>query len=199
MQSSTPKIRDRRSNSQTVDPAPRRREDWYSVAVSDDAPTILPHSSLLLAELAKHLARKDRSTAELRSRLARAGHTPEAIDDALAAARERGWIDDSRFAREAVLSAAGRGRGRTRIVAQLVSRGLSRGEAEAAWDRAVATGEIDPEAALTRALARFQPRGGGASDRRRLYNSLLRAGFETDRILEVLGGHDSARDEDETE
>jgi regulatory protein len=71
------------------------------------------------------LARRDHCTAELAARLERRGFAVGLIEPALEALRERGYLNDERYAREFVRMHAGRGQGPLRIRYELAGLGLS--------------------------------------------------------------------------
>jgi len=71
------------------------------------------------------LARRDYSERELRNRLARAGVESAAAEEALGALRERGLLDDSRFATQRAEALAERGRGDAAIRFELERQGVS--------------------------------------------------------------------------
>ena len=73
---------------------------------------------------ARALARRDYSEQELRDRLARAGIEPAEAHETLAALRERGLLDDSRFAGARAQALAERGRGDLAIRFDLEGRGV---------------------------------------------------------------------------
>jgi SOS response regulatory protein OraA/RecX len=104
--------------------------------------------------------------------------------------REKGLLDDAAVAREFIATRSGRlGHGRLRLLADLVRRGVSPEVAEAAWAEAVRGGDVDPAEAVRRAARRAVSRRGGRLDRRsypRVYNSLLRQGFDPDAVRAAL-------------
>ena len=71
------------------------------------------------------LARRDYSERELRDRLARAGIESVEAEAALAALREAGLLDDSRFAAQRAAGLAERGRGDAAIRFELERQGVS--------------------------------------------------------------------------
>jgi regulatory protein len=81
-----------------------------------------PPRALDLAKRA--LARRDFSERGLRERLARAGIGAEELDEALAALRRAGLVDDSRFAHQRAEALAGRGKGDTAVRFDLERQGL---------------------------------------------------------------------------
>lgn len=123
------------------------------------------------------LGQRPHSEHELTAKLARRGCPPEAIADALARARQLGYLDDAAFA-NALVRRRGRSRGPHLITAELASRGV---------DRDVVREAI---AALTRedqvASARRQARSLSAVNIRKAAGRLQRLGFSTDVIREAL-------------
>ena len=78
----------------------------------------------VLAMATAWLARRDHCGAELAARLERRGFRAALIEQALAALRERGYLDDERYAREFVRVHVARGQGPLRIRYELVGLGL---------------------------------------------------------------------------
>ena len=130
---------------------------------------------------------------ELRKRLSSRGHPEDEIDEALERLRVEGYLDDAGLARHYIaVRAERRGHGRNRLVRELRGRGVSEGVAVTAWEQVVADGEIDPAALLSREVERRVGREGGRLEQaayRRVYNTLLRAGFEASEIVSELRGH----------
>ena len=134
------------------------------------------------------LARRELSEAQVRQRLARKGHEPDAIDDAVARLLEERAIDDARVA-EAIArtETAVRKRGKLRVRMQIERAGIAKATAKRAVDE-VFDG-IDDDALLEAALAkRLRGRDTIADDRefQRLYRYLVGQGFESDRVLKAL-------------
>lgn len=74
---------------------------------------------------ARALARRDYSERELRDRLARAGVETDETERALGTLRERGLLDDARFAAQRAEMLAERGRGDAAIRFELERQGVS--------------------------------------------------------------------------
>lgn len=142
------------------------------------------------------LARRPRTVAELRGELSRRGIGRAEVDRVVEALSERGLLDDAVLAREFIATRSARlGHGRLRLLADLVRRGVAREVAEAAWAAAVRSGEVDPLDAARRAAGRAVLRAGGRLDRRsyaRVYNALLRRGFDAETVEAALAGHRAA-------
>jgi regulatory protein len=143
--------------------------------------------SLAHLDALKMLARRDLSEAQVRQRLARKGHSPHLIDEAVSRLRNEGAIDDERVAEALARAEAERkGRGRLRIVQALARSGIGRNLAERAAARALA--HLDPAEHAAAALEK-RLRGRAIEDEsefRRLYRYLIGQGFEADRALAAL-------------
>lgn len=123
---------------------------------------------------AKALARRDRSEADLLRILQRKGVSADAAADAIAALRDRGVVDDERFAASATRVFANRGYGDKAIVFRLQREGVDR-------DLALeAVSQLEPEG--DRAV-RFAARRGH-SDRTARW--LAARGFGRDAIDHAL-------------
>ena len=137
------------------------------------------------------LARRELSEAQVRQRLARRQHDPEAIEDAVARLKADKSIDDARVAGAIARTEAGvRRRGRLRVRRRIEAAGIAPAIAERAVHEAFA--ELDPDVLIHAAL---QKRLRGASriedDRQfaRLYRYLIGQGFEPDRVAAMLRKH----------
>jgi regulatory protein len=156
----------------------------------DDQDPGAPRDDSVDGEALQLLARRPLTAAELRARLESRGHPPSAVERAVARLERAGHLDDCRLAAHFIVARAERlGHGPRRLVEDLKRRGLTEEEAEAAWRAAVERGDVDPDRLLRREIRR---RVGGSAARldrrhfRRVYNALLRAGFEASRIEEQL-------------
>ena len=134
------------------------------------------------------LARRELSELQVRQRLARKGHDPDAIDDAVARLLEEHAIDDTRVA-EAIArtETAVRKRGKVRVRLQIERVGISKATASRAIDDVFDA--IDDDALLEASLSkRLRGREAIADDRefQRLYRYLIAQGFESDRVLNAL-------------
>jgi len=129
------------------------------------------------------LGPRDLSSAEIDRRLERSGFEEPAREQALAWLRERGYVDDERFARRRAAVLAERGLGDAGIRADLQRRGIGR----TAIDTALA--ELEPEVARAVLVAdRF---GGG----RRAWRALARKGFAEAAIESAVAGAVAQRPE----
>jgi len=139
------------------------------------------------------LAVRPRTAHELRAGLRRRGHAAEAIEAALERLRAAGQLDDEALALHYVLTRGPRlGHGRARLLADLERRGVEPATARRAFERAVELGYVDPAAQLERAVerrVRSYPAGLDGRAYARVYNALLRAGFEAGPIVAALAAH----------
>jgi len=136
----------------------------------------------------KMLARRELSEQQVRQRLARKGHEPEAIDEAVTRLREERAIDDARVA-EAIArtETAVKRRGKLRVRMQIERAGIGRETAKRAVDEVFDA--IDDDALIEASLKkRLRGRDTIADDRefQRLYRYLVGQGFESDRVLKAL-------------
>ena len=141
------------------------------------------------------LARRELSEWQVRQRLARKGHEPGAIDDAVARLLAERAIDDARVAEaiartETTLHKRGKARVRMTIERAGIATATAKRTADEVFDG------IDDEALLEAALAkRLRGRDTFADDRefQRLYRYLVGQGFEADQALRALNLRKRAR------
>jgi regulatory protein len=136
----------------------------------------------------KMLARRELSEAQVRQRLARKGHEPGAVDEAVARLLDERAIDDTRVA-EAIArtETTVHRRGKERVRLQIERAGIAKSIARRTVDEVFA--EIDPEAHLQAAMKkRLRGRATIADDREflRLFRYLLGQGFDTDQVMKAL-------------
>jgi regulatory protein len=134
------------------------------------------------------LGRRELSEAQIRQRLARREHDPEAIDEAVARLIEERAIDDNRVAEAIARMETGiRKRGKLRVRRKIESVGISPAIARRALDEVL--GNLDDDDLLESALAKRLRRGAAIGDERefnRLYRYLVGQGFEPQRVLALL-------------
>ena len=138
------------------------------------------------------LSVRDLSEAELRERLGSRGFAAAELDVVVPELRRAGYIDDRRVALSVIRSGVGAGRGSARIDRQLLERGVGRADVDQAWDEARADHDVDDTRLLEQGLARRLTRETIPLDRRafrRVYNALLRAGFDADEVASALAPH----------
>jgi len=136
----------------------------------------------------KMLARRELSESQIRQRLARKGHEPDAIDEAVARLRAERAIDDARVAAAiARTETSTKRRGKLRVRMQIERAGIARETANVAVDEVFDA--IDDDALIEASLTkRLLGRETIADDRefQRLYRYLIAQGFEGDRIVRAL-------------
>ena len=145
------------------------------------------------------LARRELSATQVRQRLARKGFAPDHVEDAVERLRGAGALDDERTARLlARRSAHVRMHGRQRALRELQQHGIAPDLARRAVDAEYR--ELDEQDMLEQALARrlHGPLDSRAAQRR-LYQQLVRQGFDAAAVLAALrrrGAHGSAEGAD---
>jgi len=136
------------------------------------------------------VSRRPLTRAEVRKKLVADGFETSDAEAAVERLTASGVLDDAKLASHYLLTRTERlGHGRERLVGDLVRRGVEAGVAERVWNEIVGAGDLDPKALLAREAARRAAAEGGALDRRgyaRVYNALLRAGFEPGDVEAAL-------------
>lgn len=178
-------------------------------AAPDFAGLALGHADLMpkapptaLERATRLLTAKSRSTAELRRRLAQAGHEPAEIEVAIEKLTRAGFLNDAQFARQFARSRLASGKRSTRRVRdELRTKGLGAElVAEAVGDVTQDEGISDAAAAESLAHKKAQSLRGLDRQvaRRRLYGMLARRGFAPDvigrAVSKALGGAGAADD-----
>lgn len=134
--------------------------------------------------------RRAHSIHEMREYLDRRAEDKDLISPVISQLRERGYLDDARYALEfARQHANSRRQGRFRIARELRARGVPDRHIEAALDAVFA--ETDEAASVRARLKRHLSHIRGALGQQKiasLYRSLLRAGFSSDIIRAELRG-----------
>jgi regulatory protein len=142
-----------------------------------------PPPSAYARALAK-LARRDHAEGELRRALGRAGHPPGEVEAAVSRLKDRGIVDDARFAEAFSRSRLRhRGLGSNRIRAELRHRGLPSATAEQGLRAARA--EVSEGQALDELARRYWKLKETEEPRRRvrkLWAHLLRRGYPADLV-----------------
>jgi len=154
-----------------------------------------------MADALKALARRPLTAAELRDRLAKREWGADEIDETLERLGADGYVDDAKLALDfIVLRSARLAVGPLKLIADLRKRGVSESVARTAWRQAMESGDLDSLAALRHRMRRQLSATDRPLDSRgyaRVYNALLRAGFEGEHIrreLEPYRGSDASRD-----
>lgn len=141
------------------------------------------------------LAFRSRASGELKRGLAQKGERGPEVDAALARLLNAGVLNDETFARQFARGRLGSGAvGRSRVVRELVGRGLARASAEGAVREVVDDEGVNEAEAVEKAARKKLRSLGGlepAVRRRRLYGFLARRGFAHDEIARVLRSLDT--------
>ena len=136
----------------------------------------------------KMLSRRELSEAQVRQRLARREHAPDAIDHAVRRLRDERAIDDLRTAGAiARTETSVRRRGRIRVRLQLERSGIDKAIAKTVLDEVF--GALDDDALLDASLhKRLRGREQIRDERefQRLFRYLIGQGFESDRVFARL-------------
>jgi len=151
------------------------------------------------------LAMRPRSVYEVLARLRERGHNPSAAAEAVGRLEAAGVLDDATFARHFARVRAPRGHGPSRLLHDLLAKGVDRRLAERAIEEVMdADGMNGTSQARALALKRAQQLKGLAlpQQRRRLLAYLARRGFRgrdvQDMVAEMLkaGNTDESRSND---
>jgi regulatory protein len=129
---------------------------------------------------------RNRSTQEVRDRLARRGYAAGEIEAVIRRLTASGYLDDAGYARAWVRSHAHRF-GPARIARELHARGIEEAEVAAVLGELAAERDVRRAAAEAATRKLHALRGmAPAVIRRRLAAHLLRQGFTTDVVLDLL-------------
>jgi len=143
-----------------------------------------------LQEALRFLARRPLTEAEVRARLTRKGFAEPQVDAATARCRELGYLNDASLALDFIVARANRlGHGRLRLLRDLERRGVDRSVARRAMETAIDEASVSyPDLLRQQVKTRVDAAGGRLEPRsyRRVYNALLRRGFETSAIVSAL-------------
>ena len=151
------------------------------------------------AEAVRYLARRPLTVLELQDRLRQDGHAAGAVEAVLERLLAEGSLDDRALASHYMSTRMTRlGHGPERLVRDLVGRGVDAAVAGEALATGLRQGDLDPEGILRREIDRRLP-GDTITPRehRRVYNAMLRAGFEPLSIRRAMERY--RRDPDSSE
>lgn len=141
----------------------------------------------------KMLGRRELSEQQVRQRLARKGHAPDEVDEAVTRLKAERALDDSRVAAAIARTETSiKRRGRLRVKQQIQQAGISGEVAKQALDAVFE--DVDDDALLEAALGKRLRHGRAIEDDRefqRLYRYLATQGFESGRILKALNARRS--------
>jgi regulatory protein len=141
-----------------------------------------------IATAYRYLSRRERTQAEMRAHLERAGVESQAVEQAIEALVEDGQLDDRRFACLLIQDKRElEGWGRDRIRQTLLARGVATDVIEDAL--AGSGGEDEMERALELLRRRFPSPPRDRRERDRALGVLLRKGYDPELALDALATH----------
>ena len=134
---------------------------------------------------AMHLLEKmDRTEYKLREKLSEGGYPDEAIEDAIGYVKRYHYLDDERYARNYVFLAQDR-KSRKKLSIELYQRGIKKELIDQILEEEY---EADEEKQICQLLERrgFDPKTCSEKERQKLYQFLLRRGFQSSDICKVM-------------
>jgi regulatory protein len=141
-----------------------------------------------LAVAYRYLNRRERTEAEVRSHLGRAGVDPPDAEQAIATLLEQGYLDDARFVRLFVQDKRELDQwGSDRIRQALLGRGVSPDLVDHALTEPDGGDEIERAVAILR--RRFPSPAADRRQRERALGVLLRKGYEVELALDAIAAH----------
>jgi regulatory protein len=147
-----------------------------------------------LAAAYRYLNRRERTQAEMRAQLSRAGTDPEDVERAVATLVEQGYLDDRRFVRLFVQDKRElEDWGSDRIRQALLAKGVDRHVVEDALGEQESGSEIERAVALLR--RRFPAPAGDRRERDRALGMLIRKGYDSELALDAIAAHTRHRDD----
>lgn len=125
---------------------------------------------------------------KLRSKLKEGGYPQESIDSALAYVKSYHYVDDLQFAKDYIVNQAGK-KSRRVLEQDLIARGVSRDEIEAAFAEAAEKGDGPDELALARmwlAKKRYDPAQADFAEKRKAAAFLYRKGISAETVRKAM-------------
>lgn len=125
---------------------------------------------------------------KLRSKLKEGGYPQESIDSALAYVKSYHYVDDLQFAKDYIVNQAGKKSKRV-LEQDLIARGVSRDEIEAAFAEAAEKGDGPDELALAQmwlAKKRYDPAQADFAEKRKAAAFLYRKGISAETIRKAM-------------
>lgn len=134
---------------------------------------------------AMHLLEKmDRTEYKLREKLSEGGYPDEAIEDAIGYVKSYHYLDDERYARNYVFLAQDR-KSRKKLSIELYQRGIKKELIDRILEEEY---DADEEKQICQLLEKrgFDPKTCSEKERQKLYQFLLRRGFQSSDICKVM-------------
>lgn len=134
---------------------------------------------------AMHLLEKmDRTEYKLREKLSEGGYPDEAIEDAIGYVKRYHYLDDERYARNYVFLAQDR-KSRKKLSIELYQRGIKKELIDRILEEEY---DADEEKQICQLLEKrgFDPKTCSEKERQKLYQFLLRRGFQSSDICKVM-------------
>ena len=125
---------------------------------------------------------------KLRSKLKEGGYPQESIDSALAYVKSYHYVDDLQFAKDYIVNQAGK-KSRRVLEQDLIARGVSRDEIEAAFAEAAEKGDGPDELALAQmwlAKKRYDPAQADFAEKRKAAAFLYRKGISAETVRKAM-------------
>ncbi|MBR1476699.1 MAG: regulatory protein RecX [Lachnospiraceae bacterium] len=166
---------------------------WISVG-NEINPTVCNEINTVLLpkraklRLMKLLQKRPYTEAELRRKLDCGEYPDEAVNEAIAYVSSYGYLDDSAYASDYIETYIDR-KSKRSIEMELIKRGISKIDIEAAWSRAEERGFSQNENAQIEALLKKKGYDSDKADmkeKQRIYAFLLRKGFLAENISHYI-------------
>ena len=125
---------------------------------------------------------------KLRSKLKEGGYPQESIDSAIAYVKSYHYVDDLQFTKDYIVNQAGKKSKRV-LEQDLIARGVSRDEIEAAFAEAAEKGDGPDELALAQmwlAKKRYDPAQADFAEKRKVAAFLSRKGIRAETIRKAM-------------
>ena len=151
---------------------------------TDSSPSAEDRLGLALNDAYRQLGMRDRTEAEIRSALARRGHDPQVVEEAVEELRRQRYLDDARFARRFAEDRRSLdGWGGERIRVRLAQLGVPGHLIDAAASSAP---EEELAAAVDLLRRRLSHGPGDERERQRALGLLVRRGFELELAYDAI-------------
>jgi regulatory protein len=136
------------------------------------------------------LASRPRAVNEVLRRLRERGHNPSAAAEAVGRLEAKGLLDDQEFARHFARVRSARGHGRSRLLTDLLARGVERRLAERAIDETLDAEGVDEDAQARslaeKRLGQIDGKLPPETKRRRVLSYLSRRGYRGREVIDLV-------------